>query len=337
MRIQRACFSSLLALGLTASACSKEKQRDGDKPAEPSGTAAEGTPTAKVVAATPNPGDKKKAAPPDELYEGSGRIVNLAMVDGKPVAIDVWATQSFKYAPVKLAENVAFGEATEWFKSPKGSPVKSFVTGTDPGSKEDLGGAFHPKKGEHITTILYNKEDGSSTNGSYWNTSDDASRSSTPDAPPAGKGYVVFRANQLKPHEKAMKEVTGGWALQVGDGKGTCIHQRSQDMGFQASLLGGTQPIEIDLDPGTQKITFHKGISGGCAEESKVYETELEVKADAAQLVVLYTPDAKVLKHSVYDMPVNSAKPAGTNKKLKEEKDAARAAKKAAKEAEAAK
>ncbi len=256
------------------------------------------------------------------------------MKDGKPVAIDVWATQSFKYAPVKLAENVAFGEATEWFKSPKGSPVKAFVTGTPPSSEEDVGGMFHPKKGEHITAMLYNDDKGEPTNGNYWETAEEADKSGTPDAPAAGKGYVIIRANQLRPHQDAMKEITGGWAFRVGDGKGNCLHQRSEDMGYQASLLGGTQPVELDLDPGSQTITLHKGTTQGCAAETKVYEFSVDVKADSAHTVVMYTPDVKELKHSVFDSPVNASKPHGTNKKLKEAKDAERAAKKAAKEAE---
>ena len=74
----------------------------------------------------------------------------------------------------------------------------------------------------------------------------------------------------------------------------------------------------------------------GCTSAAKVYEISLDVKADTAQNVVLYTPDAKTLKHAVYEMPVNTAKPYGTNKKLKEVRDAERAAKKAAKEAEKA-
>ncbi len=329
MKLTDVALTSCLALGLMSLACGKGEEASGKD--EPSKT----PPAAKV-----DPGPKKAAPPakkneppPEDVYEGNARLINLMMKDGKPVTVDVWATRSFKYAPVKLAEKIAFGEATKWFKSPKGSPVKAFLTGTGPDTKEHLGGMFHPKKGEHITGVIYNDKSGKPTNGNYWETSEDAKKSDTPDAPPAGKGYVIFRAGQLRPHEKAMTEVTGGWALRVGDGKGNCLHQRVEDMGFQASLLGGTQPIEVDLDPGKQKITFHKGMKKGCAEVEKVYELELEVKADTAQLVLLYTPDIKSLKHGVYDMPVNISKPHGTNKKLKEERDAERAKKKAAKEA----
>tara|TARA_R110002096_G_scaffold292224_1_gene486540 strand:- start:97562 stop:97915 length:354 start_codon:yes stop_codon:yes gene_type:complete len=109
--------------------------------------------------------------------------------------------------------------------------------------------------------------------------------------------------------------------------------QRVEAMGFQASLLGGTQQIEIDLAPGTHTLTFHKGLEKGCTSATKVYEFYLDVAADTAQNVVLYTPDAKTLKHATFSMPVNAAKPFGTNKTLKEAKDADRAAKKAAKEA----
>ena len=321
-------------LTLAAQGCGSKENEGADK-ATPAAKAEATAETAKATA--PATAVKKELPPPPtDVYEGKARVINLAMKDGKPVAIDVWATQSFKYAPVKLAENVAFGEATEWFQSPKGSPVKAFVTGTPPDSKDTLGGMFHPKKGESITAMLYNNADGSATNGNYWDTSDDPTKSDTPDAPPTGKGYVLFRAGQIRPHEKAMTEVTGGWALRVGDGSEKCIPQRVEEMGLSASLLGGTQPIEIDLDPGTHTITFHKGMEKGCTSAAKVYEISLDVKADTAQNVVLYTPDAKTLKHAVYEMPVNTAKPYGTNKKLKEVRDAERAAKKAAKEAQKA-
>lgn len=318
-------------LTFAAQGCGSKKE-DSDKGAEKGAPAAQGNSAGDTAQANTAATAVKKELPPppEDVYEGKARVINLAMKDGQPVAIDVWATQSFSYAPVKLAENVAFGEATEWFQSPKGSPVKAFVAGTPPDSEDTLGGVMHPAKGESITAMLYNSDDGSPTNGNYWDTSDDATTTETPDAPPAGKGYVVFRAGQLKPFEEAMTEVTGGWALRVGDGKEKCIPQRIEELGFQASLLGGTQAVEIDLEPGTHTITFHKGMKKGCTSAEKVYEISLEVKADTAQSVVLFTPDGKTLKHAVYDLPVNTAKPNGTNKKLKEAKDAERAAKKAA-------
>ena len=318
-------------LGLVAQGCgSKEKDASNDdKPKEVAKATVDVTaPKAEIAAPV-----KKELPAPTEFYEGKARVINFAMKDGKPVAVDVWAAQSFKYAPVKLAENVAFGEASEWFQSPKNSPVKTVIAGAPHDSKEDLGGPFPPKKGEHITAMIFNKEDGSFTNGNYWETSNDLEKANTPDAPPAGKGYVVLRAGQLSAHKEALTELTGGWALRVGDGKEKCMTQRVEAMGFQASLLGGTQQIEIDLAPGTHTLTFHKGLEKGCTSATKVYELSLDVAADTAQNVVLYTPDAKTLKHAAFSMPVNTAKPFGTNKTLKEAKDAERAAKKAAKEA----
>ncbi len=330
MNFERATISCM-ALGLLFQGCGKDEEKAADK--NPiSDTKTEVKAPAKVAPAKIV--KKENPAPPDDVYEGKARVVNLATIDGKPVSVDVWAKRSFKYAPVKLAENVAFGEATEWFKSPKGSPVTVFQTGTGPDSKEDLGGIFHPQAGEHITAIFYNKEDGKPTSGNYWDTSDDPEKAGTPDAPQAGKGYVILRAGQLTAHKKTLADTVGGWAIRVGDGKGKCLHQRTEDLGYQAAILGGTQPVELDLDPGTQTISIHKRSSYDCSKAGQVYEFNVEVKADKAQFVAVYTVDGKTLKHSAFDMPVNSAKPYGTNKKLKEVKDAERAAKEAAKAAE---
>ena len=134
-----------------------------------------------------------------------------------------------------------------------------------------------------------------------------------------------------------MATTTGGEAFQVGDGKKSCLPQRVEDNGFPPSRLGGTQPVKLDLAPGTHTISLHKRDAKGCTKASKVYEVTLEVNAGEAQTVVLFTPDSKAIEHIVLSTPVNATNPYGTSKALRDKMSAARKARHAKKEAERAK
>jgi hypothetical protein len=107
-------------------------------------------------------------------------------------------------------------------------------------------------------------------------------------------------------------------------------------MGHPPSLLGGTQPVKLDLDPGKNTISFHKSGAEGCTKDGKVYEVQLDVKAGEAQVVVLFTPDMQTIKNIILPTPVNAAKPYGTNKELRAKQSAKRAARKVKKAAERA-
>jgi hypothetical protein len=288
-----------LALLVAATGCKKSdaaKSEKGAEPASPStGEPAEpGEPTS---AEGPGAAPATPELPPPDKFAGEVRIVNLYRdAEGKTQAIDLWAVRSFSNGPLLLAENVAFGAASDWARAPEGQSiyVKPAGAGAD---ADDLGGFFSPAEGDRITGILI-FESGSASVGSYWERSAQE-RSDAIKAPPAGKGLVVLRAGQLWAWDESLRETVGGGSFNVGDGAGACRHQRVEDEGFQASVLGGTQPVLLDLDPGTATITLHRwpaSPDSACSSDP-VYRFDVEVPASGGVMVLLYTPDGKQLQH----------------------------------------
>lgn len=277
-----------LALALGCGKKDDGKQGEAAPKGEPKAVAKDspaGDPAAKpgTPPATAKPEDKP--APPPESFKGKARVINLLVDrDGKGHTIDVWAKRSFQYGPARLAQNVAPGTASEWFGVPEGQSVTFVAAGSD-SDAESLGGLSAPRDGETATVTLTLDESGKPRSGQT---------SFVPTKPAAGKGLVVLEAGAFQGHAEAFKATLGGWgyAFKVGDGKG-CREGRQTGLN-----LGGTSYVDYEVDPGKVTFALHKGDDYDCKQPA-VYTIELDVAADAGQMVHVYTPDAKGFAHLV--------------------------------------
>jgi hypothetical protein len=112
----------------------------------------------------------------------------------------------------------------------------------------------------------------------------------------------MIRAGQLRPHEKSLDPKYNPSSFYVGDGKGACVHQRVEDQGFQAAILGGTNPTQHDVAPGKTTFTLHKWPSAEKCSTEALYTFEVDGQDGKGTLVQLYTPDGKALAHAQYEM-----------------------------------
>jgi hypothetical protein len=271
-----------LAVAALLAACSKS---GGDK--KPDEPATKSPPKRTVDPGPPAPPDAIKALPPPppEAYKGKLQVVNLLVGrDGKPQTVDVWALQTFTEGAVELAANLEVGHASDWFGVPEHHDVEVVPAGGGPDAKP-LAGLFAPQDGEQDSDVLALGQDGTPSAG---RTSFKAEK------PAAGKGLVVLEAGAFQGHADAFKEPLGAWgyAFQVGDGKG-CRAGRQPNM-----MLGGTSYVDYEVDPGKQTFALYKGDDYKCAQ-APVYTMELDVPADGAVMVHVYTPDAKSVAHLV--------------------------------------
>jgi hypothetical protein len=226
--------------------------------------------------------------PPKEAYKGKNRLLNLYVgKDGKTQPLEVWARRGFKWGPVKLAEAVPFGKASAWFGVPEHMSPVVLPAGAKPDDKE-LSPMAYGKADEVVTGLLMMSRDAASVTSMY-----DISKEmqGAPKPPAAGTGAVILFAYPLREYEAAMTAKFGGSSFNVGDGTGACRPQRDPKMASLA--LGGTSSYELDLPPGKAKITLHQWPGGPDAEKCKtaVFELEVDVVADKAQWVFLYSPD----------------------------------------------
>ena len=301
-------LSFALAVGIGA--CGKsDKDKDKDKGKNKSPAAGKTDTAAKTTTGkgtTPVAEEKPLPPPPADAMQGKGRVINLFVdAEGKSKKVDVWARRSFTYGPLQLAKNLELGMASDWFDVPKGQSVVIVEAGAGSDAKE-LGGIFGPKPGEHITGILTADASGASV-GSYWETAAEK-QSGVPEPPPAGKGLIMVRAGQLRSldaFEKSLRDAKIDNAFVVGDGNGSCLAQRAEETGGQPAILGGTNPTEHLVDPGKVTISLHGWMESDKCAATAVLTTEVEVNADTATLVVVYTPDAgKTITSAQFPMAV---------------------------------
>ena len=250
--------------------------------------------------------EKKEELPEPSEFQGEARVINLlTQPDGTQLSVDVVAAQSFNARQTTLVEGLAYGEASDWFKMPKGQSVDLYRSGGRGQARKIVWVAsLGPKEGERITGLLMH--DGNQiTVANYWEQSPTGSQFVA--APPAGKALVQLRANPLMAHEESLKAKYGGRSYYVGDGSGDCRHQRVMDKGYSMSVLGGTQLTEHDVEPGKQRFAFYKWPSSEkCAGEA-VFETEIEVEADKSYMVILHTADGKELQASSFPLKTQEA------------------------------
>jgi hypothetical protein len=229
--------------------------------------------------------------PDDAAFEGQARVVNLYLDDeGATQEIDVWARATFTNGPVLLAEGLELGEASDYFEAPTGHSIVFTPAGEGPDG-EELGSMFSPHDGQQITAVYSWDETGPFVPNDYEHDPDAGTPPEEPLEEP-GTGLVTLRAYPLAAHEDTLTEAGLGSSFFVGDGSGTCLHQRVEDDGFAASILGGTQPVFLDLATGTATLTFHDWLKSSeqCDNEPQL-ELDVEVPDGEASVVYLYTPD----------------------------------------------
>lgn len=235
--------------------------------------------------------------PPDpSLFEGSNRVVNLWVgPGGTNQSIDVWGRRTFTNGPILLAEGVGFGDASGYFSAPAGYSLVVVGAGAGPDG-EELAGLFNAEDGEQITMIFTNDDDtGTVSAPNIWEVDPDGS-SGAPDPPPPGTGLIYLLAPNTHAYDDSLTASVGGRAFYVGDGTGECYHQRVEDDGFQANILGGTQNVQIDLPPGPATITLHPWSSPDTCAQPASHEFTVDVPADGMVMVLVYTPDGETIE-----------------------------------------
>lgn len=232
-------------------------------------------------------------APDRSAYEGANRVVNLWVgPDGTTEPIDVWGRRTFSTGPILLVEELAFGEASEYFAAPPGYSLVVVGAGAGPDGDE-LAGMFNAGRADQVTMIFTNDD----VAGEVWApnlwevTSDQAGLA--PEPPRPGMGLVWLYAPNTRSFDETLTAALGGSSFYVGFGVGRCAHQRIEDQGFQPSVLGGTQDVQLELPPGPTTISLHPWFSPDGCEQPPALEFTVDVPADGIVLVLVYSPDGE--------------------------------------------
>jgi hypothetical protein len=288
------------ALTIVGAGCgSDDSSDDSDAPADSAadstttgGTGADDTAGATTTSELPSPDES--------TFEGQARLVNFWLDDdGNTQDVDVWARRTFTNGPVLLAEGVAFGEASDYFGAPQGHSI--VVTPAGAGSDvEELGGMFSPADGVQVTGVLVWEETGSVVGHHYER--DASGVNETEEPPAAGMGLLILRAGQLYSFEDSLTDAGFGPSFYVGDGSTECLRQRVEDEGFTASILGGTQPVVLDLPAGDTTIAFHEWPGNDCTTDP-LFELDVEIVEGETTIVYLYTSDGESLDHLELPVP----------------------------------
>jgi hypothetical protein len=232
--------------------------------------------------------------PDASQFVGRNRVVNLwVSPDGENQAIDVWGRRTFTNGPILLAENVPFGEATGYFSAPSGYSLVMVGTGAGPDG-EELGGLFNAEDGEQITAIFTNDESGAVFAPNLWETDLDG-QIEVPEEPPSGRSVVWMYSANTDAFDQSLTTSVGGSSFYVGDGSSECRPQRIEEEGFQASILGGTQRVELVVDAGPSIVTLHPFFSPDGCDQPAAAEIVTDTEAGETVLVLLYTPDGERL------------------------------------------
>jgi hypothetical protein len=243
------------------------------------------------------PNDFAELPAPDlSEYEGANRVVNLWVgAVGETRPIDVWGRRTFTNGPILLAENVGFGESTDYFAAPPGYSLSVVGAGAGPDG-EELAGMFNAGAGEQITMIYTNDDDqGSVYAPNLWEIDPDGVQS-TAVPPLPGMGLLYLFAPNTRAFGDSLTAAIGADSFHVGDGAGECHYQRIEEEGFQASILGGTQNVQIDLPPGPATITLHPWLSPDRCAQPAALEFVVDVPADRSVMVLVYSTDGQSIE-----------------------------------------
>lgn len=295
MRVLVGALATLAAIGLAA--CS-------DDDPDPASTDDVTTTAAADTGGTGSSPDTDPASvtsvaeelpPPDEAtFTGQARVLNLYVDDaGEQQEIDVWAQRTFTNGPVLLAESIGFAEASEYFATPSGHSIIFTPAGSGPDG-EELGSMFAAQEGEQVTAVYEWDVDGPFIPNDY--EKDESGNQPVEEPPSTGQGLVILRATQLIPYEESLIEAGLDRSYKVGDGSDVCPTQRVEADGFSPSVLGGTQPVFVDLPSGPATITLHQWTSPDNCASDPLVEFDVDVPDGQAVLVHLYTRDGETLE-----------------------------------------
>lgn len=241
-------------------------------------------------------------APDPSTFEGANRVVNLWVgEDGETAPIDVWGRRTFTNGPLLLAEEVGFGQASGYVSAPPEYSLVVVNAGAGPDGDERAG-LLNAVVGEQITTIYTNADStGTVSAPNYF----EAGSTQAPTRPAADRGLVWLIAPNVRAFSERMIEVVGGDAFYVGDGSESCRRQRIEDAGMAPSILGGTQWVELELEPGPATISLHPWFSADECAQPATLEFAVDVVAGATTLVVVFTRDGTSVE--TLTLPVNAS------------------------------
>jgi hypothetical protein len=285
---RRLIVAVIAATGLVLAGCSSDSSDSGANAAGSSGDVDSGSTTTAQGAVPELP-------PPDEAdFTGRARVLNLWLDDALDnVEIDVWAGRTFTNGPVLLADNVGFGEVSDYFSVPDGHSIVFTPSGSGPDG-EEIGSMFNPSDGEQILAVL-NWDEGT-TIPNHWEVDpDDLDRvPPTPTGP--DEAILALRAGQLIPWDDELDDDFGGRSYYVGDGAGSCIPQTVEEEGFDSLILGGTQPTYHRLASGPATISFHRWPGLDECASDPVFDFEVDITGGEQVWVFVYTPDGESLE-----------------------------------------
>ncbi len=232
-------------------------------------------------------------APDRSEYEGANRVVNLWVgPDGVTEPVDVWGRRTFSNGPILLVEELAFGQASDYFAAPPGYSLVVVGSGAGPDG-EELAGVFNAGRNDRVTTIFTNDDHaGAVWAPNLWESTADQT-GLAPEPPQTGMGVVLLYAPNTRSFDETLTAALGGSSFYVGSGVGTCARQRIEEQGFQASVLGGTQDVQLELPPGPATITLHPWFSAEHCDQPPALEFSVDVPADGIVLVLVYSSDGE--------------------------------------------
>lgn len=231
--------------------------------------------------------------PDASQFVGRNRVVNLWVgPDGTNQAIDVWGRRTFTSGPVLLAEDVSFGEETDYFGAPPEYSLVMVGAGAGPDGAE-LGGLLNAQVGEQVTTIFTNDETGAVFTPNLWE-SDRDGPIAVPEEPPRGQSVVWMYSANTDAFDESLTDSVGGSSFYVGGAvSGVCRPQRAEQQGFQANILGGTQQVELVVGPGPSTLTLHPFSSPDECDQPAAAEIATNAEAGGTLLIVVYTRDGE--------------------------------------------
>lgn len=247
------------------------------------------------------PIDTLPAADPS-TYVGRNRAVNLLVLpDGSTPTVDVWAMRSFQYGPILLAEGLGYGAVSDWYGHPEGMSVIVVESGAGPDA-DPVASLFSAGADQQYTHLVMFDRSSSAAAGFLLEDVDPGNSNQFPEAAPA-TGLVQLYSYQLTLHalsegesfDQTIAGVPTSWNVGIEGVTGCAPQPRLTDQGFSPAVLGGTQRVPFDLEPGTTNFTFHGWGSDNqdCADPTLFGPIPVTVEAGTRQWVVLHSADGE--------------------------------------------
>jgi hypothetical protein len=271
-----------------------------DDTSAPSGTTST-TDSGEQPATTESAGPELPEADPSS-YVGENRVVHLAVLpDGSTPVLDVWAVRSFEYAPILLVEGLEYGEVSDWYGRPGGMAVAVVESGAGPDG-DRFAELFSANDDQQYTNVVMWDRERDAASGYLFQDVDPGSDSAFPEGAP-GTALVVLNAYQLRLHPlsegESFDQTIAGVPTSFNVGMvgitGCAPQPRVTDEGFSPSVLGGTQRVMFDLEPGTTSFTFHGWGSDNqdCMDPTLFGPLDVDVSAGDRAWVMLHSADGE--------------------------------------------